>query len=149
MSADLLQTHERFIISACLIGIFSRYNGEQESILQLEELVRQGRAIPVCPEQLGGLSTPRSPCERLAERVVNKNGEDVTEQFHHGAQEALRIANLFGATGAILKQRSPTCGSGRIYDGTFTGTLTEGDGILTERLKASGISVYSEQDWEK
>ena len=100
--------------------------------------------IPVCPEQLGGLSTPRIPSERRGERVVNRAGEDVTSQFIRGAEEALRIAKLYGCQVAVLKERSPSCGCGRIYDGTFSGKLTDGDGVTAELLRREGIKVYGE-----
>ncbi len=137
---------KRILVSACLLGTGCRYDGknqDNEAILQLlhrEDL----RLIPVCPEQLGGLPTPRVPSERRGERVVNRDGDDVTAQFQKGALEALRMAERFGCRCAILKERSPSCGSGRIYDGTFTGTLTDGSGVTAELLKQNGITVVGE-----
>ena len=102
--------------------------------------------IPVCPEQLGGLSTPRPPAERRDDRVKTKNGLDVTDAYVRGAVEALRLAQALGCKKALLKQRSPSCGSGQIYDGTFTGTLTEGDGVFAEMLRKRGIQIITEKE---
>ena len=113
------------------------------------ELARQGRAVPVCPEQLGGLTTPRLPSERRGEQVVMRDGRDVTAEYRRGAEEALRLAELYGCRAAVLKERSPSCGCGRIYDGTFTGTLRPGDGVTAEMLKAHGMQVYGESEIEQ
>ena len=117
------------LISACLLGCACRYDGKSKPHPLAQELARQGLAVPVCPEQLGGLPTPRAPSERQGERVVSSLGADVTAQYRRGAEETLRLAELYGCTTAVLKERSPSCGSGEIYDGTFTGTLTDGDGV--------------------
>ena len=100
--------------------------------------------IPVCPEQLGGLPTPRVPAERRGERVVAQDGRDVTGAFARGAAEAAGLAECFHVRYALLKERSPSCGSGAVYDGTFSGTLTAGDGVTAAALKAAGIPVYGE-----
>ena len=105
------------------------------------ELVKNGLGIPVCPEQLAGLSTPRVPAEILNGKVVDKNGLRLTEKFVHGAQEALKIAILSKCDQAYLKSKSPMCGCGQIYDGTFSKKLIEGDGIFTQLLKKNGINV--------
>lgn len=142
----------RYVVSACLAGIHSRYNGERKAMQAVLDLIRQGVALPVCPEQLGGLPTPRPPCEILPgapgcpARVVNRLGVDQSAEFHFGAQEALRLAQLFGATRAVLKAGSPSCGSGQVYDGTFSGRRVPGDGVLTAALKAAGIEVLDEND---
>ena len=136
----------KILVSACLLGICCRYDGRGNpndavlSLLNRDDIT----LIPVCPEQLGGLSTPRIPSERRGERVVNRAGEDVTSQFIRGAEEALRIAKLYGCQVAVLKERSPSCGCGRIYDGTFSGKLTDGDGVTAELLRRGGIKVYGE-----
>ena len=136
----------KILVSACLLGICCRYDGRGNpnhnvlSMLDREDVT----LIPVCPEQLGGMSTPRIPSERRGERVVNRAGEDVTSQFIRGAEEALRIAKLYGCQVAVLKERSPSCGCGRIYDGTFSGKLTDGDGVTAELLRREGINVYGE-----
>lgn len=136
---------EIFIVSACLAGCATRYDGKDNACDAVVELVRQGRAIPVCPEQLGGLPTPRPCSERREGRVVTDGGEDVTDAFTRGAHEALRLARLAGCRTAVLKMRSPSCGAGRIYDGTFSGTLIPGDGVFAALCKAEGITVLSEE----
>ena len=112
-------------------------------------LMEQYHLIPICPEQLGGLPTPRKPSERQGGRVVMADGRDVTAEYRRGAEEALHLARLYGCTAAVLKERSPSCGKGQIYDGTFTGTLTAGDGVTAELLTAGGIKVYGESELEK
>ena len=137
---------KNILVSACLLGICCRYDGKgnpNESILAL--LDRDDvTLIPVCPEQLGGMSTPRIPSERRGGSVVNRAGDDVTACFAKGAEAALRIAELGHCRYAILKERSPSCGCGTIYDGTFSGSLAEGDGVTAELFKANGIPVYGE-----
>jgi uncharacterized protein YbbK (DUF523 family) len=134
------------IVSACLAGVHCRYDSGEKTCDPVICLVAEGKAIPLCPEQLGGLTTPRQPCEAIGYRVISKDGTDVTEAFHNGAHEALKIASLVGAKTAILKSRSPSCGSGFIYDGTFTGKLVPGDGIFAALCKANGIEVTTEED---
>jgi len=134
------------VVSACLAGIRCRYDGKSRPVDPVVELVRAGKALPLCPEQLGGLPTPRSPHERVKDRFLSKSGTDATEAFKRGANEALRIVLLAGCKAAILKSRSPSCGSGRIYDGTFTGRLVTGNGIFAEALKAHHIEVMTEED---
>ena len=129
------------IVSACLAGFPCRYDGKARLCDEVVELVRAGKAIPVCPEQLGGLPTPRTPCEILAGRVVDKSGVDRTESYHRGAQAVLALAQTYGATQALLQNRSPSCGTGWIYDGTFSKTLIAGDGITARLLQENGIQV--------
>ena len=107
--------------------------------------MRKHTLIPVCPEQLGGLPTPRTPSERQGACVVMRDGTDVTAAYSRGARIACALAAQTLAEAALLKARSPSCGSGEIYDGTFTGTLTPGDGVTAERLKTLGIPVYTEE----
>ena len=137
------------LISACLLGCACRYDGKSKPHPLAVELARRGLAVPVCPEQLGGLPTPRRPSERQGGRVVMADGRDVTAEYRRGAEEALHLARLYGCTAAVLKERSPSCGKGQIYDGTFTGTLTAGDGVTAELLTAGGIKVYGESELEK
>ena len=134
------------LVSACLAGVRCRWDGESRPCQKIIDLVKAGKAIPVCPEQLGGLSTPRPPAEQKDGRVLTKDGVDVTLQFEKGALEVLRIAQLAGCEEAILKSRSPSCGSGRVYDGSFSGRLREGDGVLVALLKKNGINVVTEED---
>ena len=138
----------RVLISACLLGVCCRYDGASKAYPGIEQLARQHTLVPVCPEQLGGLPTPRPPAERRGDRVVTRSG-DVTEQYRRGAEEALKLCKLFGCEAAVLKERSPSCGRGAVYDGTFTGTLTPGDGVTAELLAANGIPVYGESQMEE
>ena len=140
---------KRYVVSACLAGEPCRYDGGCSPCAAVAELVRSGRALPVCPEVLGGLPTPRVPSERRGDRVVAKDGADVTDAFVRGAEEALRLAREQGCSVAVLKARSPSCGSGEIYDGTFTHTLTEGDGLMAQMLKKKGVEVYGESQLEE
>ena len=134
----------KILISACLLGCRCRYDGGSKPHPVARELARRHELVPVCPEQLGGLPTPRPPAERIGDRVVTRSGTDVTEQYRRGAEEALLLCELTGCRAAVLKERSPSCGSGEIYDGTFSGTLTEGDGVTAAALKKAGIPVYGE-----
>lgn len=139
----------KLLVSACLLGAPCRYDGASKPVQGLEALLERYDCVPVCPEQLGGLATPRTPAERQGSRVVTRAGADVTEQYRRGAEETLRLAKLLECQAAVLKERSPSCGHGEIYDGTFSGTLTEGDGVAASLLIAHGISVYGESDLEE
>lgn len=134
------------LVSACLLGLPVRYDGNAKCESWVEALAREHTLIPVCPEQLGGLSTPRVPCERVGDCVLSRDGDDRTAHFRKGAELALRIAQLNGCQVAILKQRSPSCGSKAVYDGTFTGKVVPGEGVTAELLRQHGIAVYSEED---
>ena len=136
------------IISACLIGVNCKYSGGNNAlpVEKLKELDDKYELIPVCPESFGGLPTPRVPSERVGDKVLAQDGRDVTAEFIKGAQEALRLTKKHGARLAILKENSPSCGSGTIYDGTFSGTLTAGDGVTAELLKKNGITVIGESE---
>ena len=140
------------LISACLLGVSCRYDGLSKPIDEnvIRALQKRYHLIPVCPEVMGGLPTPRIPAEVGCDRRVNRSdGIDVTENYKKGAMEALRLARLFGCHTAILKERSPSCGKGRIYDGTFTKTLTDADGITADLLRKNGICVVGESEIEK
>lgn len=132
------------LVSACLAGQACRYDGTAAPHPEVERLVALGLAVAVCPEEMGGLATPREPCEMIAGRVICPSGRDVTEAFRSGARQCLEIARRKGCERAILKARSPSCGSGRIYDGTFSRRLVPGDGVLAALLKENGIAVVSE-----
>lgn len=140
-----------YIISACLAGVNCRYDGGNNFHSKIVKLVKDGKAILVCPEQLGGLTTPRLPCEIVLDEMGNKKvvsieGKDKTKEFLKGAEETLKIAEMIGAKKAILKSRSPSCGKGRIYDGNFDKKLVLGNGITVDLLEKNGIEVYTEED---
>ncbi|WP_026885355.1 DUF523 domain-containing protein [Clostridium beijerinckii] len=146
-----------YIISACLCGVNCKYSGKNNLSDRCLKLFREGKAVLVCPEQLGGLQTPRNPVElnNTASEVLEGNGkalsnkgEDVTKQFIDGAYETLKIAKELGATKAILKEGSPSCGSNFVYDGTFTGNKIKGKGITALLLENEGITVFSDEDLE-
>ena len=136
----------RILVSACLLGIACRYDGRSKPHPDMAELMKHHQLVPVCPEQLGGLPTPRTPSERQGERVVTADGADVTEQYRRGAEEALSLCRLLGCEAAVLKERSPSCGKERVYDGTFSGTLTDSWGVTAELLRQNGIPVYGESE---
>lgn len=134
------------LCSACLLGIECRYNGQGKLHNKVIKLAKEEVLIPICPEQLGGLPTPREPAEIKGKRVLTKTGRDVTNNFSKGANEVLKLANAFDIKEAILKQKSPSCGCGKIYDGTFSNRLIKGDGITTKLLKKNGIRIITEGD---
>ncbi len=134
------------LVSACLLGVNCKYSGKNNRNENVLRLAEKHTLIPVCPEQLGGLPTPRYPSEIRGDRVINNIGEDVTAYYEKGAGEALNIAKLFGCERAVLKARSPECGSKEIYDGTFTKTVIPGKGITAALLEENGIEVYDETD---
>ena len=134
----------KLLVSACLLGVCCRYDGASRPDDRVMALLGRHELFPVCPEQLGGLPTPRCPCERQGERVVSREGEDRTAAYQKGAQETLRLCRLLSCQAAVLKARSPSCGAGQIYDGTFSGVLTAGDGVAAELLIRRGIPVYTE-----
>lgn len=139
----------KILVSACLLGTGCRYDGKNKEEPAVLRLLEKHTLIPVCPEILGGLSTPRPPAERQGEQVRNVLGQDVTGAYARGAEEALRLCRLFGCEAAILKQRSPACGSREIYDGSFSGTLRPGQGVLAQRLRENGIRVLDETETEE
>lgn len=133
----------KLLVSACLLGVCCRYDGASKPHPQISALAQKHTLIPVCPEQLGGLPTPRPPAERRGDRVVTGQG-DVTAQYCRGAEETLKLCRILGCRGAVLKERSPSCGRGEIYDGTFRGTLVPGSGVTAQLLEENGIMVYGE-----
>ena len=140
------------IVSDCLAGINCRYNGGNNDCQWVKDFIKDKKHVLVCPEEVGGLPTPRPPCEIVGSRVMDENGRDVTDFFHRGAEETLKKAKAAaGQEGeeielAILKANSPSCGCGKIYDGTFSHRLIPGDGLFTALLKIHGIPVITEQD---
>lgn len=137
------------LISMCLLGIDCRYDGGGNAVAGLDRLRGLCQLVPVCPEQLGGLPTPRTPSERLGNRVVTRDGGDVTSAFERGAEQVCRLVSQFGARYALLKARSPSCGTGEIYDGSFTGRKVAGDGVTAERLRAVGLRLFDETQIEQ
>jgi len=143
-----------FLVSACLLGLPCRYDGGSCPVPALQRLAALGQAIPICPEVVGGLPTPRPPAEIQGgdggdvldgrARVVREDGTDVSGEFIAGAQAALNLARRCGITQAVLKANSPSCGVGLIYDGTFSGQLTAGDGVTAALFKREGIAVGTE-----
>ena len=137
------------LVSACLLGVNCRYSGKGELCQELQKLMKEHHLSPGCPEQLGGRATPRTPAERVKDRVVTQMGEDVTAQYEKGARETAGLAELFGCRCAVLKERSPSCGNGRIYDGTFSRQLVSGDGTAAALLKERGVRIFGETEIEK
>ncbi|MBQ6568954.1 MAG: DUF523 domain-containing protein [Clostridia bacterium] len=137
----------RIVVSACLLGENCKYNGKNNFDPLLCEALNEHEVLPVCPEVLGGLSVPRCPCEIVGGAVMNKNGENVDSQFRSGAAKAVKIALENGAQLAVLQPRSPSCGVGEIYDGSFSGTKIKGDGIFARALAAAGIKAVTPKEF--
>lgn len=135
----------KLLVSACLLGCACRYDGKSQENEKVLALLKEHTLIPVCPEQLGGLCTPRVSAERIGESVMTRDGRDVTHEYMRGAQEALRFYRLFGCEAAVLKARSPSCGSREIYDGTFTGKRVAGEGVCAQLLRENGVCVVDEE----
>lgn len=135
---------ENIIVSACLLGVSCRYDGNSKPNEKIINLKEKYNLIPICPEIMGGLPTPRMSAEIKDGRVKTENGIDVTEEYKKGADEALKLARLFGCKKAILKENSPSCGCGKIYNGEFTRTLKDGNGITAELFMKNGIDVFGE-----
>lgn len=142
-----------FLVSACLAGIRCRYDGTSFPVPEIIKLVESGKAIPFCPEELGGLSTPRDACELQningLIKVTGRSGEDYTGEFIRGAELSLKLANDNGIKKSILKARSPSCGYREIYDGTFSGRRIRGNGITAGLLSENGIEVFSEESMDQ
>lgn len=141
-----------YIISGCLLGHNCKYSGGNNRNEEVIKFCENHKFISVCPETAGGLPSPRPPAERIGDKVIAKDGRDVTEEFVRGAEISLKncfeTAAIMGETleGAILKANSPSCGCGKIYDGTFSGTVINGNGVFAEMLKAEGIEVITEKE---
>lgn len=138
---------EKVLVSACLLGIKVRFDGKSKANEELIEKLNNYEFIPVCPEVWGGLPTPRVPSEIINDKVINKDGIDVTDNYMRGAMETLELARKFNIKKAILKSKSPSCGKGKIYDGSFTETLVDGNGITTRLLIENGIEVLTEDEF--
>lgn len=137
---------EIILVSACLLGTNCKYNGKNNKNDKVLEYIKDKYVIPICPEVFGGLSIPRIPSEINGNKVINKEGEDVTKYFMDGAYKTLDIAKSLNIKKAILKQKSPSCGSGKIYDGTFSNNIIVGDGITAKLLKENNIEIITEED---
>ncbi len=140
---------KRVLISACLLGLKCRYDGLSKENKDIINMIDQFEFIPVCPEVFGGLPTPRVPSEIKGERVINKDGLDVTSNYLRGAEETLRLCKVFNVDTVVLKAKSPSCGKGLIYDGSFSGNLVSGNGITTQLLIDNGIKVFNEDEFIK
>ncbi len=139
----------KVLVSACLLGENVKYNGGNNYSEELHEFLKGHEVFPVCPEVLGGLPVPRIPCERVDGVVYNKAGENKDKEFHEGAEKALKLANELEVDLVILQPRSPSCGAGIIYDGTFSGNKIKGDGVFSELLKANSFKpLESHRDFE-
>ena len=139
----------RLLISACLLGCACRYDGGSKPCPAALRLAEDHELIPVCPEQLGGLPTPRVPSEIRGSQVVTREGRDVTAAYEKGAEEAARLYQLLQCDLAILKARSPSCGCGQVYDGSFSGTLVSGDGITARALKRKDAVIRTEENFRE
>lgn len=136
----------KILVSACLLGENCKYNGKNNFNSLVAELANSFEIIPICPEVFGGLTTPRLPSEINGEFVINEAGVDVTYEFNKGANLALQIALKENIKYAILKEKSPSCGVNKIYDGNFNGTLLTGKGITCQLLEKNGIKCYNENE---
>lgn len=142
------------LVSACLAGLCCRYDGRDNGVEWVRDLVTKGQALPFCPEQMGGLATPREPseiCRKLfgdERRVVSRNGQDLTEAFLRGAREGMKLVEQAGVSCAVLKERSPSCGVRKVYNGSFNGVLVPGEGITAELFRWAGLAVFSEEEEE-
>lgn len=146
------------LVSACLCGVNCKYSGGNNENAEILDLLKKGEVVLVCPEQLGGMETPRPPHEIVGgtgadviegrAKVLSEEGMNSTEKFLKGAYETLNIAKLCNAKIAILKAKSPSCGLGKIYDGTFLHNVTEGNGVTAELLLRNGIKVYTEENFK-
>ena len=134
------------LVSACLLGVECRYKGDSCPCQKVIELSSNHTLIPVCPEQAGGLPTPRTPSERVGDKVLMRDGTDVTSEYQKGAETALYLAKTLKADFAVLKANSPSCGKGMIYDGSFSGNKCAGNGVSAEMLINNGIPVYTEDE---
>ena len=138
---------EKILVSACLLGVDCKYNGGNNYNEKIMDYLKDKEIIPICPEIMGCLPTPRVPSERKEDKVITKEGVDVTKNFQKGAEETLKLAKLLGVKKALLKAKSPSCGYQKIYDGTFSDTLIDGNGVTTELLLKEGFTILTEKDF--
>ncbi|MBR6545813.1 MAG: DUF523 domain-containing protein [Clostridia bacterium] len=143
-----METKEKVLVSACLLGQCCAYDGQHRKSEAVLRLAERYELIPICPEREGGLPTPRVPSERISSRVCSRDGADVTAAYERGALEALSLALSSKVAFAVLKSKSPSCGKGEIYDGSFTHRLIPGNGVTAELLLSQSIPVYTEKEIE-
>ena len=134
---------EKILVSACLLGVNCKYNGGNNASDEVDEFLKDYEIIPICPEIMGGLSTPRCPAEKIGDKVITKEGNDVTEQYIKGSKECLFLAQKYNVKKALLKLKSPSCGYKQIYDGTFSNILINGNGITAELLENNGVEIIT------
>ena len=138
------------LVSACLLGVACNHLGRASASAGVAALARDHRLVPVCPEVVGGLPTPRPAAELQDDgRVLTQAGEDVTDAYRRGAAAAVALARAVGAEAAVLKSRSPSCGSSEVYDGTFRGVRVPGEGVTARALRQAGLTVRSEEDLQR
>jgi uncharacterized protein YbbK (DUF523 family) len=137
---------EKILVSACFLHEGYKYDGKANINPKVKSLEEKYEFIIICPEVFGELGTPRLPSEKKGDKVINSLGIDVTKEFNKGALMALDLAKEHGCSKAILKAKSPSCGKGIIYDGTFTHTKTKGNGVACELLLKHGIEVFTEEE---
>ena len=137
------------LVSACLLGMYCRYDGQEKINEDVVKLMEHHTLIPICPEQAGGMMTPRLPSERRGNRVVSRDNEDVTAYYEKGAYQALKLAKLYHCKYAVLKERSPSCGVHQVYDGTFSGKTVTGQGVAARLLQENEIQIMSEDDFHE
>ena len=135
----------KILVSSCLLGENCRYKGDNCKNEKVLALKGEHELIGVCPEVMGGLSTPRAPSERVGDKVLSSEGKDVTENYRAGAEAALKIAKREKVDYCVFKAKSPSCGCGKIYDGTFSGKLVEGNGVTSELFLKNGFSIKTEE----
>ena len=141
-----MKTMEKILVSACLLGTNCKYDGGNNKNELVLNYLEDKQVIPICPEVMGGLPTPRIGAEQLNNKVITKTGKDVTKNFKKGADEVLYLANLFDVKKALLKARSPSCGYKKVYDGSFSHTIIDGNGETAELLRQNGIEIITEED---
>lgn len=134
---------EKILVSACLLGVNCKYNGGNNSSDKVDEFLKEYEIIPICPEIMGGLPTPRVAAEQKGDKVITQDGKDVTKQYRKGADECLFLAKKYDVKKALLKLRSPSCGYGQVYDGSFSHTLINKNGVTAELLLKNGIEIIT------
>ncbi len=136
------------LISACLLGIPCRYDGQAKYYRNIEALREKYNLIPFCPEIYGGLPTPRPPAEIIGHKVINEEGVDLTKEYERGALIGLSLMELFNCKVALLKSKSPSCGTEQVYDGTFSGKLIPGEGVFAKLLRQNGYFLFNEKNMQ-